>query len=79
MNYAYFLSVPGERHEDHVPLGIFTSVEHALCALELAGYFVADVVKECSNTRAAYDADEELIAYIYTVPVNEYRPVVLDT
>lgn len=84
MNYVWFLSTPGELHEDHVPLGIFSNFDKLKQALENTE--VAELMEctELSENFAEFityiDEDKDVVDqnyYAYRVPLDTYYPGIL--
>lgn len=84
MTFVWFLSSQGERHEDHVPAGIFSSLEKIVEVLRKetddieVDHEDESVVHFCSYI----DDAKEIIDFCYTarrVQINEYKPDILNT
>lgn len=85
MPHVWFLSSAGERHEDHIPAGIFSSLEKVEEALRKEdGNLVIEREDESVVHFTSYyeAADSEGVNFVYTarrVQVDEYDPAILNT
>lgn len=82
---VYFVSFPGERHEDHIPLAIFT--DGILMAKRVLQYVMDASGNDEENIKFLPESDEvahvycgeELYCTIRKVPANIMCPPVLST
>lgn len=81
-NKIWFLSGEGERHEDHIPHGIFSSLEEIKTVLREEDPQIE--IDESNPNKITFTSywDEDTIDFAYTaycVPLNELNPEILRT
>lgn len=83
IEYVWFLSSAGDRHEDHVPVGIFSSLEKLEEAIKnnTAGEIVVENDGDVINYISYLDG-HDMVAFVYNayrVKLDEFDPQILNT
>lgn len=86
MKTVFFVSVPGERHEEHIPYGIFTDFDKmrdaiVKCFEENYDITPDEVVHYKEGTRFVFylNTDDDAFFNVYEVPVDVFTPAELNT
>lgn len=86
MNFVWFLSTPGELHEEHNPQGIFSNLDKLKEALENnpdKELIECDYISERLAEFTTYtDEDKDVVDRLYCayrVPLDVFRPSILTT
>lgn len=84
MNSLWFLSIPGDLHEDHIPYGIFTSLDKIQQAIENYHGTIDIIERDLKTAEYTIFADEDgdvidVTYYAYLVPLDTFNPGILRT